>query len=107
LFVKSFCASGRFCYASGKLKRFFSRYKITSNIESGHGRSDIRMESLFPERPHIVIEFKQGEDVNTLKEEALAQILDKKYHQGLDGDCLCIGIAHNIKECAIAWLLTR
>ncbi|MCL1834892.1 MAG: ATP-binding protein [Oscillospiraceae bacterium] len=82
-------------------------YKITSNIESGHGRSDIRMESLFPERPHIVIEFKQGEDVDTLKEEALAQILDKKYHQGLDGDCLCIGIAHNIKECAIAWLLTR
>ena len=78
-------------------------YKITSNIESGHGRSDIRMESLFPERPHIVIEFKQGEDVEKLKEEALAQILDKKYHHGLDGDCLCIGIAHNIKECAIAW----
>ena len=35
-------------------------YRVTSNIESGYGRCDIRMESLYPERPHIIIEFKQG-----------------------------------------------
>jgi len=35
-------------------------YKITSNIESGFGRSDIIMESLSIDRPHIIIEFKQG-----------------------------------------------
>jgi len=35
-------------------------YEITSNIEAGHGRSDIIMKSLDNKRPHIVIEFKQG-----------------------------------------------
>ncbi|MCL2059959.1 MAG: ATP-binding protein, partial [Oscillospiraceae bacterium] len=38
-------------------------YKIKSNIESGVGRSDIVMESLSADRPHIIIEFKQGEAV--------------------------------------------
>jgi hypothetical protein len=75
-------------------------YKITSNIESGHGRSDIRMESLDPaERPHIIIEFKQGEDIDSLKEEALAQIMENEYRAGLTGEILCIGIAHDKKMC--------
>jgi hypothetical protein len=79
-------------------------YKITSNAESGHGRSDITMESLFPsERPHIVIEFKQGEDIEKLKQDALIQITDKKYYTGLKGEVLCIGMAHNIKECDYAY----
>jgi hypothetical protein len=77
-------------------------YKITSNIESGHGRSDIRMESLSPaERPHIIIEFKQGEDTDVLKEAALKQIMEKEYRAGLKGEILCIGIAHNIKKCEL------
>ena len=77
-------------------------YKISSNIESGHGRSDIRMESLSKERPHIVIEFKQGEDLDGLKEEALTQIFEKKYYDGLSGEILCIGIAHDNKKCSLA-----
>jgi len=77
-------------------------YKITSNIESGHGRSDITMESLSAGRPHIVIEFKQGEAVDELKEKALQQILDNRYFSGLCGDTLCIGIAHDKKRCSIA-----
>lgn len=77
-------------------------YRITSNIESGHGRSDIRMESLSKERPHIIIEFKQGEDIDTLKDEALEQILENKYYSGLNGDILCLGIAHSKKNCSIA-----
>jgi hypothetical protein len=83
-------------------------YKITSNIESGHGRSDIRMESLFPaERAHIVIEFKQGEDVDKLKEDALAQIMENRYYAGFEGEILCIGIAHDIKKCAYAFKTLR
>jgi hypothetical protein len=61
------------------------------------------MESLSPaERPHIVIEFKQGEDVGKLKEEALEQIVANEYHAGLAGEVLCIGIAHDIKKCELA-----
>ena len=77
-------------------------YKITSNAESGHGRSDITMESLSSERPHIVIEFKQGEALDELKEKALQQIIDNQYYGGLRGDILCIGIAHDKKRCAYA-----
>jgi hypothetical protein len=77
-------------------------YKFSSNIESGLGRSDIRMESLAKERPHIIIEFKQGENLETLKEEALAQIMAKKYYDGLSGEILCIGIAHHNKSCSMA-----
>jgi hypothetical protein len=79
-------------------------YTIKSNIESGYGRSDITMESRFStERPHIVIEFKQGEDIEKLKQDALMQITDKKYYTGLKGEVLCIGMAHNIKECDYAY----
>jgi hypothetical protein len=78
-------------------------YKVTSNLESGEGRSDIRLESLTPGRVHIVIEFKQGENVEKLKEEALQQIMDKKYYAGLKGEVLCLGVAHNIKKCEIAF----
>jgi hypothetical protein len=82
-------------------------YKITSNIEAGLGRSDIRMESLSPKRPHIVIEFKQGEDIDGLKEEALAQIMENRYFAGLSEECLCIGIAHDKKRCAAARQLVQ
>ncbi|MCL2125999.1 MAG: ATP-binding protein, partial [Oscillospiraceae bacterium] len=77
-------------------------YRISSNIESGHGRSDILMESLSGDRPHVVIEFKQGEDVETLKDDALRQILDNRYYEGLRGEVLCMGVAHDKKRCALA-----
>ena len=77
-------------------------YKITSNIEAGHGRSDITMQSLSAGRPHIIIEFKQGDAIDGLKEEALQQILDNRYYSGLSGDVLCIGLAHDKKRCAVA-----
>ena len=77
-------------------------YKIKSNVESGTGRSDIIMESLSVGRPHIVIEFKQGEAVDALKEEALRQILDNQYYSSLHGEILCVGIAHDKKKCSIS-----
>jgi len=82
-------------------------YKITSNIESGHGRSDITMESLSKGIFHVIIEFKQGEDISRLKEEALSQIIENQYYAGLSGQVLCIGIAHNIKYCEIEYKLVQ
>ena len=78
-------------------------YKVTSNIESGHGRSDIMMESKSSLHPHIIIEFKQGRSVAKLKEQALQQILDNRYFAGLAGKILCIGLAHNRKNCELAY----
>ncbi|MDR1523170.1 MAG: AAA family ATPase [Endomicrobium sp.] len=77
-------------------------YSITSNLETGDGRSDIRMESLRQNHPHIIIEFKQGEDTAKLKIQALSQIKEKRYYAGLQGKVLCMGVAHNKKKCDIA-----
>jgi len=79
-------------------------YDISSNIESGDGRPDIVLKSLQPEvRPHIIIEFKQGENLEKLKSEALEQIFDKNYFAKLSGEVLCVGIAHNKKNCELAY----
>jgi len=78
-------------------------YRITSNIESGYGRSDITMEALSENRFHVIIEFKQGEDTDRLKKEALDQIIENKYYAGLTGQVLLIGIAHNVKHCELEY----
>jgi hypothetical protein len=81
-------------------------YRISSNIESGHGRPDIRMESNVKGNPHIIIELKRckdGEDIEKLKDEALQQIIDKQYNRRLSGEILCLGIAHDVKHCAMAY----
>ena len=78
-------------------------YKVTSNLETGLGRSDILLKAPHQGMCHILIEFKQGTDIIKLKEEALRQILDNHYYAGLSGKVLCIGIAHNKKECDMAW----
>lgn len=78
-------------------------YKVTSNIEAGYGRSDISLQSLSPDYMNVIVEFKQGEDINKLKEEALRQILDNQYYTGLTGEVLCIGLAHDKKRCGLAY----
>lgn len=75
----------------------------TSNRESGHGRSDIRLEALKPGYVHVIVEFKEGEKIERLKEEALNQILDHRYYAELCGPVLCIGLAHNKKKCAMSY----
>ena len=77
-------------------------YKVTSNLENGYGRSDITLESLHRKNPHVIIEFKQGTDLDRLKNEALEQILEKKYYAPLKGEILCIGLAHDKKRCELA-----
>ena len=78
-------------------------YKVTSNVEAGYGRSDIMLESLLPSHAHVVIEFKQGTDIDELKQEALRQILDKKYYPELKGEVIGIGLAHDKKRCGMVY----
>lgn len=78
-------------------------YKVTSNLEAGHGRSDITLQSVSPKNINVILEFKQGENIDQLKEEALKQILDNQYYTGLTGEVLCVGIAHDKKRCDIAY----
>lgn len=79
-------------------------YEITSNLEAGDGRADVIMKSLQPKkRPHILVEFKQGENVNQLKQVALNQIFEKKYYAKLTGHVLCVGIAHHQKKCELMY----
>jgi hypothetical protein len=80
-------------------------YHVTSNREYGDGRPDIRMESRFAAYPHVVVEFKKGEEENLqqLSENALQQIKDKNYTVGLNGKIVCLGLAHSRKKCAAAY----
>ncbi len=84
-----------------------SMYQIKSNYELGDGRADIQMISKEPEeRAHIIIEFKCDENVKSGAQEALKQIFDKRYMDGLRmedacGKILCLGIAHYKKKCSI------
>lgn len=77
-------------------------YKVSSNIEAGYGRSDITLKAIKKGYPSIIVEFKQGEEIESLKEAALNQILEKRYYTGLAGEVVCVGIAHDKKRCGIA-----
>lgn len=79
------------------------KYEVKSNIEAGYGRSDITLQALSIDNIHVILEFKQGEDVERLKEDALQQILDLKYYTGLSGEVLCVGVAHDKKRCSMAY----
>ena len=76
-------------------------YHVRSNIESGHGRADILLEAKVPGKPNFIFEFKQGEDTKRLAQEALQQIHQKRYYANLRGETLLLGIAHDLKHCAI------
>lgn len=78
-------------------------YKVTSNLESGLGRSDITLEAKNARYPSMIIEFKQGENVEQLKKDALNQIIDKQYDAGLHGNVLYVGIAHDGKKCDMVY----
>lgn len=77
-------------------------YEVTSNLEAGYGRSDITLRALTAKGANVILEFKQGEDIEQLKEQALMQILEKKYYTGLSGEVLCVGVAHDKKRCGAA-----
>ena len=78
---------------------------VKSNAETGEGYSDISIQT--PERVGIVIELKYADDGNleTACKEALEQIEDKKYAEGLKRrsmrKIIKYGIAFYEKECMV------
>lgn len=76
-------------------------YEVRSNRESGDGRSDIILKARNTGYKHFVIEFKQGENLEKLAEEAIAQIIEKNYAVELQGNVVLLGAAHNKKRCYI------
>lgn len=59
--------------------------------------------SMSPKNSNVILEFKQGENIEQLKEEVLQQILDKQYYTGSSGEILCVGVAHDKKRCDLAY----
>ena len=85
-------------------------YTVSSNSESGKGRSDCMIKPIDKEKHAVVIEFKhRSEDGKNLKEEAqkgLKQIEEKSYIHNLKSEGYkCIfkyGIAFHKKNCEVA-----
>ncbi len=82
-------------------------YKVTSNLEMGYGRSDITLEALSAIYASIIVEFKQGENIDELKADALQQILEQRYYAGLTGEVICIGLAHDKKRCGMVYKIIQ
>lgn len=70
----------------GMLLGLRRRYYIHSNREGGRGRYDLVVEPMDKRKNGLVIEFKvakEKEDLEKASEEALAQIEEKRYYEGL------------------------
>lgn len=70
----------------GMLLGLRRRYYIHSNREGGRGRYDLVVEPMDKSKNGLVIEFKvakEKEDLEKVSEEALAQIEEKRYYEGL------------------------
>ena len=87
------------------LLRSQGSWRVKSNAEAGEGYSDISIQS--PDRTGIVIELKYADDGNLQKAcgEALKQIEEKKYAEGMKRwgtkKILKYGIAFYEKECMV------
>ena len=88
-----------------ELLRSQDSWLVKSNAETGEGYSDISIQT--PDRVGIVIELKYADDGNLEKacREALKQIEEKKYDQGLKRrsmkKIIRYGIAFYEKECMV------
>lgn len=70
----------------GMLLGLRRRYYIHSNREGGRGRYDLVVEPMDKRKNGLVIEFKvakEKEELEKVSEEALAQIEEKRYYEGL------------------------
>lgn len=70
----------------GMLLGLRRRYYIHSNREGGRGRYDLVLEPMDKRKNGLVIEFKvakEKEELEKASEEALAQIEEKRYYEGL------------------------
>ena len=80
-------------------------YEIISNREAGSGRCDIILKAK-KDLPSYVIEFKYSknkEELESLSDVAIEQIIEKEYDKGLEGKIIYIGLAHCGKEVVVSW----
>ena len=96
-------------FIAGLLMNLFGNYEITADFESGEGCHDIRMRRKSGTGPNIVMEIKRSkaedptaERMQSLAEEALRQIEDNDYAQGMVGRTILYGIAFSRKTPTIA-----
>ena len=95
----------------GVFSHLLDRYDIKSNKEVGLGRCDIILKAKNPNQTSFVLEFKylkeEGQDVQEkleqLSSQAIQQIIDKKYDEGLVGKVVYIGLAHHKKDVVMKW----
>lgn len=82
-------------------------YEVESNREEGLGRGDIVLIAKRNNIPSYVLEFKYSKeecDLNKLANEAIQQIIDKKYDMKLKGKIIYIGLAHHKKSVKVKWI---
>ena len=81
-------------------------YEIISNREAGSGRCDIILKAK-KDLPSYVIEFKYSknkEELESLSDIAIEQIVEKEYDKGLEGKIIYIGLAHCGKDADVKWV---
>lgn len=82
-------------------------YEVESNREEGLGRGDIVLIAKRNDIPSYVLEFKYSKeecDLNKLANDAIQQIIDKKYDMKLKGKIIYIGLAHHKKSVKVKWI---
>ena len=80
-------------------------YEIISDREAGSGRCDIILKAK-KDLPSYVIEFKYSknkEELESLSDIAIDQIVEKEYDKGLEEKIIYIGLAHCGKEVVVSW----
>ena len=78
-------------------------YRFLHYPQLGSTVSGFALQSMHPDlRPSILVEMRKGDDVENLKQDALAEILHGKYYGGLEGKVLCVGLARSERTCEIA-----
>ena len=91
-------------FIAGLLMNLFGNYEITADFESGEGYHDIRLRRVRGSGPNVVIEVKRSkmedpseEQMTSLAEEVLKQIVDNDYAHGMVSRTILYGIAFSGK----------
>ena len=78
------------------LKRLINGYDVRTEVQSGNGRTDIVMFPGDADNPGIVMELNRvgrPEDLDTAVEDAIRQIHDRRYYNGMKEMVVLYGIA--------------
>lgn len=82
-------------------------YEVENNREEGLGRGDIVLIAKRNDIPSYVLEFKYSKeecDLDKLANDAIQQIIDKKYDMKLKDKIIYIGLAHHKKSVKVKWI---